>query len=94
MTSTTLMERELELIALVARAFPAMSLNAFVIDVHKLGAGQASTLRFTLDEAFSTDLERDRVLEGSEAAKDLAAEVEAALRQQIGPGVGSTPRRN
>jgi len=87
----------MEISELIARAFPEMRLDARRVIVHKVGGGEASTLRFTLNEAYSADLETQRIASFAESAEVLAREVEEscangsepALRPVSGPGVVS-----
>jgi len=60
-----------------------MDLRANTIDVHKLEGGMQSTVRFTLDEPASADLERDRIAASDETAEALAETVARDLRSQL-----------
>jgi len=81
-------EREEALIALVTGRFPERSLEARIVSVNKLEGGQAETLRLTLDDVSSTDLERSRVEQGSQTLEMLADEVAAELES---PATGIGP---
>jgi hypothetical protein len=83
MTSSTLSQREMEIIELLARAFPQMHLEARRVNVHNLEGGEVSTLRFTLHDTYSADLETQRIENSNEPLDVLAGEVENILRQQI-----------
>ncbi len=83
MTNSTLGVRDMEIIQLLAQTFPRMHLEARRVNVHKLEGGEVSTLRFTLDEMYSADLETQRIETSVESVEVLAAEVEGVLRQQI-----------
>ena len=73
-------EREEALIELLSRSFAGRMLDARVVDVHKQEGGLASTLRFTLDDEASADLERERIETSDESVEALAAAVAAHLR--------------
>ena|SRR6266540_2975493 len=77
-------ELEEAIIALVTNACVGMNLQTTRVDVRKLEGGTVPTLRFTLDDTFSTDLERNRITSGQESAENLAREVVAELRRQRG----------
>jgi hypothetical protein len=76
-------DREQAIIARVAAAFSGMMLDARAVDVHTLEGGLSPTLRFTLNEAASTDLPRDRITANEESVEELADEVIAELRRQV-----------
>jgi hypothetical protein len=73
----------MEITELIAQAFPEMQLDARRVNVHKLEGGESITLRFTLDDAYSADLETRRIESSSEPPAVLASEVEGILRQQL-----------
>jgi hypothetical protein len=75
-------EKEGEITALLTVAFEGMDLRANTIDVHKLEGGMHSTVRFTVDERASADLERERIASG-ETAEALAEIVAQDLREQL-----------
>jgi hypothetical protein len=83
MTNSTLTDREQAITTLLAQAFPQMHIDARRVDVHKREGGMASTLRFTLDDTYSADLETERIASASEPPEALANEVTAILKQQI-----------
>ena len=81
-------ERENAIIGLLSQRYAERSLDARIVTVTKLEGGEAQTLRFTLDDTSSTDLERSRVAERNEAVEALAAEIASELEQpaaRIGP---------
>ena len=55
------------------------------VDVQKLEGGTVLTLRFTLHDRVSTDLELGRIALTGESADVLAGIVVAELRRQAGP---------
>ena len=82
MTEFELSANEEQIIDLVTRAFPDEMLRAFPIDIETLEGREWATLRFTLNDAISTDIKRYRAAE--EPAEDLAREVVEDLRRQSG----------
>ena len=78
-----LTEREQEIIGLLSRAFEGATLDARVVDIHKQDGRTVSTLRFTLDDEASTDLEREHIEQSSESAEDMAAKLSDDLRAQL-----------
>jgi hypothetical protein len=58
-------------------------LDASVVDVHKQDGRTVSTLRFTLNDEASTDLERDQIEHSGESAEDMAARLVDDLRTQL-----------
>jgi hypothetical protein len=81
-TASEFTEKEGEITALLTVAFEGMDLRANTIDVHKLEGGMHSTVRFTVDERASADLERERIASG-ETAEALAEIVAQDLREQL-----------
>jgi hypothetical protein len=77
--------KEEEVIALVTQACAGMDLQTSRVDVHKLEGGTVPTLRFTLNDRVSTDLEFRRITANGESAEVLAGIVVAELRRQAGP---------
>jgi hypothetical protein len=82
-TASEFTEKEGEITALLTLAFEGMDLRANTIDVHKLEGGMHSTVRFTVDERASADLERDRIATSGESAEALAEIVAQDLRGQL-----------
>ena len=82
MTSMSFTEQENAVIELVSRASGGM-VQTSVVDVHKTEGGTVPTLRFTLEDVASTDLERARIAGGAESAETLANIVVLELRRQI-----------
>jgi hypothetical protein len=82
-TTSEFSEKEGEIAALLTVAFEGMDLRANTIDVHKLEGGMQSTVRFTLDERASADLERDRIATSGETVEALAETVARDLRSQL-----------
>jgi hypothetical protein len=77
-------EREQAVIALVSQACGDRNLQTSTVEVQKLEGGAVPTLRFTLDDVASTDLERERVVSGTESVEELATAIVAELRRQLG----------
>ena len=77
-------EREEAIIAMLTRTFAGLMLDARIVDVHKQGGGTVPTVRFTLNEQASSDLERDRI-ESTAPIEELGEEVAAELKGQL-PG--------
>ena len=73
-------EREEALIELLSRSFTGRMLDARIVDVHKQEGGLAATLRFTLDDETSADLERERIEASDASVEVLAAAVAEDLR--------------
>jgi hypothetical protein len=82
--SLSFTDQERAVIELVSRACQGMILEISKVDVHTLEGGTVSTLRFTLEERASTDLELARIAGGEESADALASGVVAELRKQMG----------
>ena len=80
---TRFTEREEAIIELLSRAFEGLMLDARMVDVHKLEGGLTATLRFTLGEEASADLERERIEASDESVEVLAAAVAEDLRTQL-----------
>jgi hypothetical protein len=78
-------ETEQEVVDLVSRAFPQRTLQVNAIGVHTLEGQEVATLRFTLDDAASSDLLLDRLGKPQEAASSLALEVIEDLQAQLPP---------
>ena len=77
------MEAEIEVIAEVTRAFPESSVRADAIAVHATDGREIGTLRFTVDEQASTDVELSRLQEQGASPEMLAQEVITDLRAQL-----------
>jgi hypothetical protein len=84
MTSLSFTDQESAVIELVSRACQGMILETSRVDVHKQEGGIVPTLRFTLEERASTDLDIGRIASGEESDDSLASEVIAELRKQMG----------
>ena len=84
MTNDALTTREDEVVRILTATFPGRFLEARVVSVHKLEGGEVATLRFTVDEAFSADLERDRIATWRGSEEELAAEAAHELQGQLG----------
>jgi hypothetical protein len=78
-----LTDREQAITDLVSQAMGGRLLDARIVDVHKLEGGQAATLRLTVDEAASADLDRARVGQSQESPEVLAGILIADLKRQI-----------
>ena len=76
-------ETEQEVVALVSRAFPERTLQVNAIGVHTLEGGEVATLRFTVDDAASSDLLLNRLEAPQEAAASLALELIEELQVQL-----------
>lgn len=83
MTVDSLTEREEQVVKLVTEKFPDRFLEARIISVHKQEGGETPTLRFTLDQAASTDLERERIAGSQDSVERLAEEAIGDLAGQI-----------
>ena len=87
-TSEDRKSREEAIVREVTMAFPTMNLRVTPIAVHNLNGGETDTLRFTLDETASSDLEVARIAHSAEPDKSLAEELIQDLRTQLPPGAG------
>lgn len=67
----------------VSEAFPNQSVRANAVAVHKLDGGEIGTLRFTVDDMASSDLELQRLEQKGESAESLAHEVIEDLMGQL-----------
>ena len=83
MTNASFTEREEQIVERVEEACGGLTLEASVVDVHKLDGGIMPTLRFTLLGQASTDLERPRIAEGGESPEELARIVFEELKRQV-----------
>jgi len=84
MTADAQTAREEELVRILTARFPGRLLEARIISVHKLEGGEVSTLRFTVDEASSADLDRERIESWEGSEEQLADEVARELKEQLG----------
>ncbi|HLF77928.1 MAG TPA: hypothetical protein VJB57_10610 [Dehalococcoidia bacterium] len=75
--------REVEVVRILTTKFPDRFLEGRVVIVQKLEGGEVATLRFTIDEASSTDLERERIASLQESEEQLATEAASALQEQL-----------
>lgn len=66
MSESELSEREVELTGLVTEAFPEHAVVVRPIEVVKLEGGTQETLRFVLDDAYSSDVERQEITDGAD----------------------------
>lgn len=80
----TFTDREKEVVDMVSQACGGLNLETTAVDVQKLEGGTVPTLRFTLEDRASTDLERGRI-ESGEETKELARTVVQELARQMGP---------
>ena len=80
----TFSDREKEVVDMVAKACGNLNLQTVAVDVQKLEGGIVPTLRFTLEERASTDLERERI-ESEGDTVGLARTVVQELARQMGP---------
>ena len=85
--------REEAIVREVTLAFPAMNLIVTPIAVHNLEGGETETLRFTLDETASSDLELGRLERSTEPESTLADELISDLRTQLPPDTGNPPTK-
>ena len=81
--SVSALERDVA--ALVTVAFPDRDLKMNAIAVHKTEGGEVGTLRFTVDDMASSDLELARLEKPMQSAETLASEVIEDLREQLKP---------
>ena len=77
-------DREQEIVDMVARALGNHLVVANPVKVHTSDGGEASALRFTMDDLSSTDVRRERIAAGEEAPSVLARAIEEDLLKQIG----------
>jgi hypothetical protein len=80
----TFTDREKEVVDMVSKACGGLNLETTAVDVQKLEGGTVPTLRFTLEDRASTDLERQRI-EADEDTQSLARVVVQELARQMGP---------
>jgi hypothetical protein len=80
--------REAAIVREVTLAFPTMDLRVTPMAVHNLSGDETETLRFTLDETASSDLELARIAHSAESDSTLANELISDLRTQLPPGAG------
>ena len=78
-----LTQREEDLVALVSRALHGFMLDTQIVDVHKQEGGMTPTIRFTLEEQASTDLERSVIAESSQSEEELVRRVVEDLQLQL-----------
>ncbi len=84
LSDRTVSATEIEVIAEVTRAFPDSSVRADAIAVHSGDGREIGTLRFTVDEQASTDIELSRLQTPSGSSPELLAqEVITDLRAQL-----------
>ena len=83
LSDRTVSATEIEVIAEVTRAFPESSVRADAIAVHSENGQEIGTLRFTVDEQASTDIELSRLQAPSGSPELLAQEVITDLRAQL-----------
>jgi hypothetical protein len=82
MAQLSLSERESLIVALVTRAFEGMNLQ--VVTMNRSGpGGQMEVLRFTLDDAYSSELAREQISTTGQSPEELATTVENDLRSQM-----------
>lgn len=74
---------ELEVTAKVTQAFPENTVRTEAIGVHKADGSEVGTLRFTVDERASSDIELNRLESDGASAEVMAQEVIANLRAQL-----------
>jgi len=83
LSDRTVSATEIEVIAEVTRAFPDSSVRADAVAVHTNDGREIGTLRFTVDEQASTDIELSRLQAASASPELLAQEVITDLRAQL-----------
>ena len=83
LSDRTVSATEIEVIAEVTRAFPESSVRADAVAVHTNDGREVGTLRFTVDEQASTDIELSRLQAPSGSPELLAQEVITDLRAQL-----------
>jgi hypothetical protein len=91
MTSETLADRQSQIISLVSTAFEGRTLQTAELERQVPEAPDVVVLRFTLDDAYSVDLPRDRIRSDGESLEDMAAFVEKELVRQIDAVGDETP---
>jgi hypothetical protein len=77
--------RETAIVAIVTQAFPERTMRVAPVEVTRLEGGKRDTLRFTLDEAYSADMERDRIESSAQSPESLAEIIIADLRDRLPP---------
>jgi hypothetical protein len=77
-------EKEQVIVTAVTAAFAGAMLDAKPVDVRTPEGGTAAALRFTLNEIYSTDLNRGRIESGTESVEELSNSVITELRRQAG----------
>jgi hypothetical protein len=83
LSNRSVSQKETELIAEVTKAFPDATVRTDAIGVHKPDGGEVGTLRITVDERASSDIELSRLEMSSESAEVMAQEMIASLRSQM-----------
>lgn len=83
LSDRTVSATEIQVIAEVTRAFPDSSVRSDAVAVHADDGREIGTLRFTVDERASTDIELSRLQAPSGSAELLAQEVITDLRAQL-----------
>ena len=78
--------KEEAVVARVTQAFPERDLRVAPMTVHRQDGGDSDTLRFTLDEAYSTDIKRDRLERAGESPEAVAEEIIVEIREGLPPG--------
>jgi hypothetical protein len=82
-TRADLKAREDAVTAEVTKAFPAMNLRVSSVAVHTLEGKEAETLRFTLDETASSDVELEALARPATSESEIADEIIRDLRLQL-----------
>jgi hypothetical protein len=83
MSDRTITMTETEITAEVTRAFPESTVRANAIGVHRGDGGEVGTLRFTVDEKASSDIDLSRLESPNASAEVLAQELITDLRSQL-----------
>ena len=83
LSDRTVSATEIEVIAEVTRAFPESSVRADAVAVHAADGREIGTLRFTVDEQASTDVDLGRLQAPGASPEMLAQEVITDLRAQL-----------
>jgi hypothetical protein len=82
-TRADLKAREDAVTAEVTKAFPAMNLRVSSVAVHTLDGKEAETLRFTLDEIASSDVELDALARPAASEEAIARGIIEDLKLQL-----------
>jgi hypothetical protein len=89
-TRADLKAREDAVTAEVTKAFPAMNLRVSSVAVHTLEGKEAETLRFTLDETASSDVELEALARPAASEEAIARGIIEDLKLQLPEEAGES----